>query len=100
MMHRILRLSLVLALVPGMILLAKAPALAFEESAIQLSFSPEQDYSSRYMFQLMMWGQYTSPGMELRWARPEGGSGRPVARQAARHSSVIAEMRASIEEPS
>lgn len=39
-------------------------AWAFEEDAILLQFNPEEGYSSRYMFQLMMLGTHVSPGLK------------------------------------
>jgi hypothetical protein len=39
-------------------------AYAMEESAITLSFDPAEDTAERYMFQLMMIGAHTSPGLK------------------------------------
>jgi hypothetical protein len=40
------------------------PAAAFEDTAIMLEFAPEEETSTRYMFQLMMGGAYVEPGLK------------------------------------
>ena len=43
---------------------AYTPAAAFEESAVLLEFAPEEESSTRYMFQLLMTGAYVEPGLK------------------------------------
>jgi hypothetical protein len=63
-MGYILRWSICLALALVLAGIWQKPALAFEESAIQLSFNPEKGTATRYMFQLMMMGANVSPGIK------------------------------------
>lgn len=63
-MDKILRITCVaiLAIVAGV--LARSVVPAYEESAVLLSFNPETDASSRYMFQFAMQGAHVSPGIK------------------------------------
>ena len=61
-MARLLLIALVVSTCLAMPLFAGS-ALAFEEEAILLQFNPEEDFSSRYMFQMIMVGSHVSPGV-------------------------------------
>jgi hypothetical protein len=63
-MGSILRWSICVVLATALAIMWQAPALAIEESAIQLSFNPEKGVATRYMFQLMMTGASVSPGIK------------------------------------
>lgn len=64
MKGEIQRLTMAVLILAASLLLSAKPASAFEESAVLLQFNPEQNYSSRYMFQLGMLGAHVSPGMK------------------------------------
>lgn len=63
-MEKFLRYASVVILALVAVALARSVVPAYEDSALLLSFNPEEGASSRYMFQLAMQGAHVSPGIK------------------------------------
>jgi hypothetical protein len=67
-MRKALGFAILALLAAGLAVTPGTPASAFEESAFQLDFDPVEDTSTRYMFQMMMFGVHVSPGYKYEMA--------------------------------
>ncbi len=63
-MEKFLRYAGVVILALVAVALARSVVPAYEESALLLSFNPEEGTAARYMFQLAMQGAHVSPGIK------------------------------------